>query len=454
MATTRFWKITSNLDYVIDYVGNTEKTIEKTEADGKDDLKNVLHYAANPEKTEAEEKLYVTGVNCNHMTAYEEMNITKKQWQKEDGVLAWHGYMSFAPGEVTPELAHAIGVEFAEKNFPGFQVVVGTHLNTGIIHNHFVVNSVSYLDGHRAHDEVTWFKFHKLADEIVKSHKLSVIKKPRRTKELTLIDNKIQDYYRRTDAPLIKEAVDKALAVSTNMVTFKRELAGLGYNYNLSPNRKYWTVSPKGGRSFRLYHLGEEYTNAGIMERLAANQKKIRNPVTQKITVRRYVFRWYTGNKTTIEKLYWHYMYILGKVQSNREETSYLPHNIRKDVAQLNAISEEAKFLEKNGISLSSELLNHMDELKSQMAGLEESRNVLRNEMRRKGADTEAIKKNISEAGKELAEKRKELRMCENILKRSETMSDNIAVMEQQEERRDKNEYRSRDSESACRNNN
>lgn len=452
MATTRFWKIVSSLDYVIDYAGNTEKTVEKTETQ-QDDLKNVLHYAGNTEKTETEEKLYVTGVNCNHTTAYEEMNITKKQWQKEDGVLAWHGYMSFAPGEVTPEQAHAIGVEFAEKNFPGFQVVVATHLNTGVIHNHFVVNSVSFLDGHRAHDEVTWFKFHKLADEIVKSHSLSVIKNPRRTKEPTLIDNKIKDYYKRADAPLIKEAVDKALSVSTNMVTFKRELARLGYNYNLSPNRKYWTVSPKGGRSFRLYHLGEEYTNAGIMERLSSNQKKIRTPGSQKITVRRYVLRRYTGNKTTIEKLYWHYMYILGRVESHRAETEYLPHNIRKDVAVLNRISEEARYLGSSGISEASELLSRMESVRADIAELENKRTVLRNEMRRKGGDVENARTKVKEISTELAKKRKELRMCDSILKRSATMSDNIAAMEKQEERSVKDEYRSRDSESACRNN-
>lgn len=447
MATTRFWKITTNLDYVIDYVSNMEKTVEKNEEYGED-LKRVLHYAANPAKTE--ERLYVTGVNCSHMTAFEEMSITKEQWQKKDGPLAWHGYMSFKPGEVTPEQAHKIGIEFAEKNFPGFQVVVATHLNTGVIHNHFVVNSVSSLDGHRAHDEVTWFKFHKLADAIVKSHSLSVIKKPQRTKEPTLIQNKIRDYYQRTDEPLIKEAVDRALYVSTNLLQFKKELSAMGYNYNLAPNRKYWTVSPKGSRPFRLYHLGEEYTNAAILERLAGNQavwkEKKKDIPYVRTTVKKFEFRKYRGTKSTIAKLYRHYMYILGKVCSNREQTLYLPHNIRKDVAKLTEISEEARFLDEAGISEASELIQHKENLKFDMGKMSDDRNALRNEIRRKGADMTVIKTKITEMSNNIAKKRKELRMCDNILKRSSTISDNIAAMELQEERSIRNEYRGRDS--------
>lgn len=451
MATTRFWKIGANLGYVLDYVSNPEKTSEEN-AGYVEDLKKVLHYASNPEKTE--QQMYVTGVNCSHMTAFEEMSITKEQWQKKDGPLAWHGYMSFKPGEVTPEQAHKIGIEFAEKNFPGFQVVVATHLNTGVVHNHFVVNSVSSLDGHRAHDEVTWFKFRKLADEIVKSHSLSVIKKPHRTKEPTLIQNRIRDYYQRTDEPLIREAVDRTLAVSTNMLQFKKELSAMGYNYNLAPNRKYWTVSPKGSRAFRLYHLGEEYTNAAIMERLAGNQKPVMartvTAAVNTVKVKRVVFKRYHGTGSTILRLYRHYMYVLGKIDSNREETLYLPHNVRKDTAKLTDISEEARFLENAGISMADELIRHKDLIGSDMAELIARRKVLRNEMRRKGCDTDAVRKEAAKISGSIEKIRKELRMCDNIMKRSGIISDNIAAMELQSERSIENERRSRNSGPDC----
>lgn len=446
MATTRFWKINSNLAHVIEYVGNTEKTVEKNEK-SEDDLNKVLHYATNPVKTEVEEKLYVTGVNCNHETAYEEMQITKEQWQKTDGTLAWHGYMSFAPGEVTPEQAHAIGVEFAEKNFPGFQVVVATHLNTGVLHNHFVVNSISFLDGHRVHDEATWFKFRKLVDEILKNHQLSVIKKPRRTKEPTLIDNKIADYYGRVDAPLIKAAVDKALAVSTNMLQFKKELSKAGYNYNLSPNRKYWTVSPKGCRSFRLYHLGNDYTNVAITERLVENQKKIIKPV--RVMATRITFKKFTGKRSMIVGLYWHYMYVLGKIKRNPENTDYIPHRVRRDVAKLTAMSEEVRWLEANNLNEASELMAYMDNVKNEMSKLEAERTALRNESRRKGSDAETIRAKTAEISRELAKKRKELRMGDNVLKRSVTISENIDALEEQieQERRNDDERGSRSSD-------
>lgn len=123
MATTKIWKFKSRVDTLINYAINGEKT---------------------------EEKLYVSGVNCMPDTAYVEMTNVKKQFFKTDGIQCFHGYQSFAEGEVTPAQAHEISVKLAEELWGNrFQVVVSTHLNTDNIHSHFVVNSVSFVDGKR-----------------------------------------------------------------------------------------------------------------------------------------------------------------------------------------------------------------------------------------------------------------------------------------------------------------
>ena len=104
---------------------------------------------------EAEELMeqYVSGVNCAPTTAREEMIAVKKRFGKEDGIVAFHGYQSFAPGECNPAMAHEIGKKLAEELWGGqYQVLIATHLDkANHLYNHFVVNSVSFLDGKRYH---------------------------------------------------------------------------------------------------------------------------------------------------------------------------------------------------------------------------------------------------------------------------------------------------------------
>ena len=76
------------------------------------------------------------------------MILTKEQYQKTGGYIAWHGYQSFKPNEVTPEQCHEIGLKLAREMWGGkYQIIVATHLDKGHLHNHFCFNSVSYLDG-------------------------------------------------------------------------------------------------------------------------------------------------------------------------------------------------------------------------------------------------------------------------------------------------------------------
>ena len=126
MAVTKIWPIKGRLRNVIDYTVNPEKTFnpdytfEELQA-----LKDVIDYAMESDKTE--KQFYVTGVNCTACFAREQMVNTKRLFKKEDGILAFHGYQSFAPGEVTPQLAHNIGVDLANRMWADrFQVIVAT----------------------------------------------------------------------------------------------------------------------------------------------------------------------------------------------------------------------------------------------------------------------------------------------------------------------------------------
>ncbi len=138
------------MDQTVKYAINPTKTAyEGKKTEGADMTANIA-YALNPEKGTT--KLYQTAVNLDcPETAWREMKATKERWGKTDGILGFHVVQSFLPGEIEPELAHRIGVEFVEKCFPGYEAVVGTHLDKHHIHNHIVLNSVSCLDGRKYH---------------------------------------------------------------------------------------------------------------------------------------------------------------------------------------------------------------------------------------------------------------------------------------------------------------
>ena len=163
MATTAIWDVKGWLGKLVIYAENPEKTTnpkyyEKQNMNDQDTeaLGDVIGYAMREDATVSEElkEHFVSGINCSINTARTEMMAVKKRYGKKDGIVAFHGYQSFAPNETTPDIAHEIGVRLANELWgERFQVIVATHLDKeNHIHNHFVLNSVSFKDGYRYND--------------------------------------------------------------------------------------------------------------------------------------------------------------------------------------------------------------------------------------------------------------------------------------------------------------
>ena len=210
MAVTKIWDIKGNIGRLLDYAENSEKTselqtVEYTPTDFQDmtdmmdlamldkrasdfehwrsnDVGDAIDYVAKEYKTE--EKRYVTGINCTPENARDNMMITKRTWQKLSGNSAYHGYQAFRPNEVMPDIAHEIGVKLAERLWGDrFEVVVATHIDRGHIHNHFVLNSVSFVDGKKYNDcRATYMEMRKQSDLLCQEYGLSVIKSPEQGK--------------------------------------------------------------------------------------------------------------------------------------------------------------------------------------------------------------------------------------------------------------------------------
>ena len=141
MATTSLWHIKGHLRDLVDYVENPEKTYPELQ-----DLWDASRYVQRPAATADDH--YVTAINCLKETALEQMILTKRQYGKTDGYIAFHGYQSFKPGEVTAQECHDIGVALAKEMWGDrFQILVTTHLDKNHLHNHYLFNSVSFRDG-------------------------------------------------------------------------------------------------------------------------------------------------------------------------------------------------------------------------------------------------------------------------------------------------------------------
>ena len=125
MAVNKIWAVKSNFGCTINYIENENKTIDASLklSDGTvlSDIENVIDYATRGNKTMRHDscKKYVTGINCCADTAFTEMLLVKKRYEKEDKILAFHAIQSFKPGEVTPDIAHEIGVKLAERMWGG-----------------------------------------------------------------------------------------------------------------------------------------------------------------------------------------------------------------------------------------------------------------------------------------------------------------------------------------------
>lgn len=254
MAVTKIWAIKDSLQRVLNYAANPDKT-------EYDALAQTLHYAENDAKTKLNESAQlVTGIHCRADHAWEDMRAVQERFGKTDGVVALHAYQSFREGEVTPEQCHEIGVALARKVWGGrFQVLVATHMNTDNLHNHFVINSVSYVDGKKYEQRRSQYaEFRETSDKLCREYGLSVVEQPKAKEPAR---------YAR-----MREAIDQACEDASTAEDFHRALYRQGYIFSSDPNRRYATIRARdGGRAVRLYRLGEEYDLPAIDDRLRGN---------------------------------------------------------------------------------------------------------------------------------------------------------------------------------------
>ena len=430
MAYDKIIPIKGRLDHCVNYVLNPEKT----------DLGRVLEYIGNADKTITPDGRAVleTAINCQLETAYREMMDTKKRWSKRGGVLGYHLVHSYAPGEVAPEQAHAIGVEFAQQLLQGkYEVVVSTHLDHDHIHNHILFNSVSCLDGKKYRDNFKAYygDIRGTSNAVSRKHGLSVITPEGSGKHYAEWD--AQRKGKQTIRGLIKQDIDAVIEQSFTYASFLSGLRKLGYEIKSGSNIKHTAVKPPGGGQFvRLNGLGEGYTEDDIKRRLSATRSGSA-PKTQAQTQSKLPKR-YTYPRGTVPRkgqklrgfraLYVHYLLFLG-LQKPGPKRKYIPFSVRKEVTKLHRYKAQFSLLQEYRIETDTQLDMLKDALQAEIDALTGQRKVLYKQSRQ----GEEVSGQIDAINTKLRQLRQRIRLCDHIAEDTPRIKAQLQQCEQAE---------------------
>ena len=238
-------------------------------------MRGCINYCVQEKKTvDSDGRQYVGGVNCLGQHAYEEFMATKNLYGKASGTYFYQYVQSFLPGEIQSyEEAHRIGLEFAGKSFPGYEVLVATHLDAyddhGVqrVHNHFLVNSVSFEDGRKIHfTPNTLQELRKISDDICRDHGLSVLPPSERRNGQGIGTREYRATMRGEGWKfgLIND-IDTAMTQAGDRREFCDILASVGYSVTWTNERKYITFTCPNGRKIRDNKLHDnKYTKENL----------------------------------------------------------------------------------------------------------------------------------------------------------------------------------------------
>ena len=438
MATTKIWDVKSHLSQLIAYVANVEKTIEKFD---DETLKALITYGIDDLKTE--ERKLVTPINCTVDNAPTEMARLNSMSKSKSDTVAYHAYQSFARGEVDAETAHQIGIKLANELWgdKDFLVVVATHVNTGTIHTHFAIGATS-RDFVRYNDcTTTYLKMREVSDRLCLEYGLSVIKNPQRGNSRHIGEIKAEQEGRLTKRDIIRRDMDIAIKHSLRIQEFYNLFQSLGYT--LEWRGQYLRIRPDNStKFFRMDKLGEGYTYEDVQQRIKDN-----------LLNRRIIpFAPYKPKEKPkgLVALYIHYCYLLGELPKQKPNNREAYAVIKEDVRRARMYNEEAKLLGKYNINTAEELSLFTEGLSNKFKELAYKRAKLRNKLRRMH-DTETmqpIKDEISQLSLQMADLRKQMKLCEDIAARSgviERVVNTIDIPDKDLQRRNPNETKTKE---------
>ena len=414
------------LDSTVNYVMNKEKTTAVS-------LEDVIGYAANRSKTE--QSCYETAFACTLESAFADMRHTKERWHKTGGVQGYHLVQSFAADEITPELAHRIAQELADRVLGGrYEYVIGTHLNTGHIHSHIVWNSVSRIDGKKYHSNGKSYvtQIRAVSDELCRKYKLSVID----TENSNHVAKPYAEWLAEKNGQptwrtAIRQDVDDAIRQSLTWRQFVAALQDKGYELRF--NRKYPVLRPPGKERFvRFKTLGKQYTPEVIQTRIL--YPKTRQPYLPIVQYSRLRGTEKPRRKLTgLRALYYRYLYEFGALPRKPSRPSYA---VRQDAYKLDQRIRQMEFLSRYSIDTLAQLEAYRQAKLGEIVQLTAERKSL--------YKTNPDSPRIQQVNTALKQLRQEERLCRKIAEHSLEVQQHLT-----EARRDRAEQQKQEQERA-----
>ena len=428
MAVTQLYNRTTNLNGLIEYVMNGDKT---------DEMK------------------YVFGVNCLPETAYEEMIATKNRFNKgKEKIIGYHLIQSFKEGEVTPEVAHELGLEYVNEVFgKDFEVVVATHLNTDNVHNHIVINSVSLKTGKKFYDYHASRDYLRIVSDCICQYY-----------GLSVLEDKIWKHkgaYKRfaKENPymqMVKSDVDRCLEASLYERDFEKRMKELGYSYSNTYEQGLVIIDNTRDRKIYLQKFfGDKYSYNKVIDKILEyeNRNTIKYGKKYKMSIEEYKKMLEIKRKNEIKKLPLLYVLfcLLLKIDPLPAKMDFgkarvkLTKEMRIEVKYMNELSRQAVLLIDNKIDSLDDLNSFRIKLEDEVRTLKGTRESLQRK-KKKTTNQEDITKFDKEL-KTLAPKIKQLNTdiqnCYKIEKRTILWQQEYdKVMKKEQEQQKQNELK------------
>ena len=441
-------------------------------------LDRLVRYIQNPDKTD--DVVFTYCQYCDPKDAARQMRATKERYGKTDGIQAFHIIQSFAPGEITPELAHELGIRFIREHLFDYEAVIGTHVDKGHIHNHIAINSVSFKTGKKYHSTAQSYyqQIRKISDRLCREHGLSVVMETD-GKAISYAEWKLHQAGLLTLREMFDQDVEECLSQAMDLGGFYALMEDHGYT--VRHHGSYPSFIPDGySHPYRIKRKGKTWTEDDIKKfidyAMTDPTFEVIMPKAQKAFVP-------YGKQHGFRALYVSWMYVLGMIGQGKR-TQY-PRVSYKELKRFEQYKAQAAFLDRNKIDTASQLRAKMDEINKTVETLTKSRIIwnskkkkrkelyealstvehlqdvpelyvqgvsgieedykryLEAERKLEGVDLEALKaernevyEKVASINAEIRDCRKELRLCEQILvdspKIEQQLSEEVELEEQE----------------------
>lgn len=404
------WAVRSRLDHLVKYVSNKEKTtLTQTVNDKTTD--NVMSI----------EQQLVTCINCMQNDPYTSMVCTKNLFHDDKEILCFHGYQSFVEDEVTPLQAHQIGIELAEKLWGDrYEVIVSTHLDQENIHNHFLLNSTSYVNGKRfcntKHDRHMMMN---TSDKLCCENGLSVIEEKEHRSQS-------RGQYRNEQSvrSKVKKDIDELIKVSFTETQFFNHLEFEGYEIKRM-NNNVSLRHPQHKKFIRLSSLGEDYRREYIIDKIMKNEmhQLEKNTIYEQkgFDITPYYQKYKMKKLTGFQRLYLHYQYKLGIIPRRSNTRPKYTKELREAIRKIDEISNQTILLCEHNIETLRQLEQYQEPLEAQLNKLINLRQQCYYKIRRcRDNDTkDNYKAEAKSYTPQIRKLGKEIKLCEGVKERS-----------------------------------